>query len=203
MERLENLLEPLPNRLRFALLWFAEKAGTEQPWPQPLELPEGETLLASKAKGIYKPAWSSYALSVRQSLGGQYPDRDPIIRPNGTWLYWYFQENEDPTARDDEYTNRGLMECWRDSVPVGVMRQTQAGPRPRYQILGLALVAGWDGGYFFLEGFAPDGQAYPRGPRGELEMLTLAQERQEETAASFNPTSTLDGRERTIGCKQQ
>ena len=55
----------LPARHRSALSWFEEHAGTVQRWPAPLS---DETLLASKAKGIYKPRWSEYALSVRQSL---------------------------------------------------------------------------------------------------------------------------------------
>lgn len=102
MARLDEILARLPLRHRAALRWFAENAGTDQSWPKAIYGPEGEgeTLLASKAKGIYKPSWSPYALSVRQSLGGPYPDRDPIVRPDGTWLYSYFQENEDPSARD-------------------------------------------------------------------------------------------------------
>src|SRR5258708_5962168 len=59
--------------------------------------------LASKAKGIYKPEWTKYALSIRQSLLSPYPDQDPIVRSDGTWSYLYFQENIDPNARDLAY----------------------------------------------------------------------------------------------------
>ena len=85
-----------------ALRWFAMHAGQETSWPGSLS--DG-TLLASKAKGIYKPGWTKYALSVRESLGGPYSDRDPKLRPNGTWFYDYYQENTDPDQRDSEYTN--------------------------------------------------------------------------------------------------
>jgi putative restriction endonuclease len=149
MEQVQRVLASLPERHRAALQWFATHAGTVQRWPDPL--PDG-TLLATKAKGIYKPRWTTYALSVRQALSDVYPDREPVIRPDGTWLYRYFQENIDPAARDLEYTNRGLIECWRDRVPAGVMRQVTGKPQVRYHILGLALVTGWDAGYFLLEG---------------------------------------------------
>jgi putative restriction endonuclease len=199
-EHLNAILSRLPLRHQAALQWFAENAGTVRPWPKAVADPEGEgeLLLASKAKGIYKPVWSTYALSVRQSLGGPYPDRDPIFRSDGTWLYSYFQENADASARDNEFTNRGLLECWRDGIPVGVLRQVSAKPNSRYQILGLALVAGWDGGYFFLEGFAPSGHAHPRGPAGEVELLTQDQERQSFNSGGFDPSNVIDARERAI-----
>src|SRR5574341_1139815 len=107
METIEERLSRLPELHKTALLWFANNAGSEQSWPKAIGGPDGETHLASKAKGIYKPAWSKYALSVRQSLRGAYPDQEPIIRADGTWAYAYFQENKEPSARDIEYTNRG------------------------------------------------------------------------------------------------
>src|SRR4051794_15454460 len=99
MEQLAELLAKLPEQHRAALLWFSERAGTDEPWPKHISSSEGETLLASKAKGIYKPNWSNYALSVRQSLGGPYQDRPPVLRADGTWVYLYFQENTDFAAR--------------------------------------------------------------------------------------------------------
>ncbi len=198
MERLQDLLARLPDQHQLALRWFVERAGTDEPWPKPLSSPWGNILLASKAKGIYKPNWSRYALSVRQTIGGPYPDRAPLIRRDGSWLYSYFQENEDPTARDSEYTNRGLIECWHDRVPVGVMRQVSRGATVRYRILGVAMVSGWDGGYFFLEGFAPDGTGRRRGPAGELELLSAQELLRCEAQGIFDPTSLIDGREKIV-----
>jgi len=197
--RVDDILARLPARHRAALQWYADHAGSKQPWPKPIPGQEGETLLASKAKGIYKPIWSAYALSVRQSLGGPYADRDPILRPDGTWQYLYFQENDSPAARDEEYTNRGLFECWRDGVPVGVLRQVSAKPNSMYEILGLAFVAGWDGGYFFLEGIGPAGQARSRGPSGEIELLAAEQEQLISVEeVSFDIKSILDARVRVV-----
>jgi len=162
MEHLDLILAGLPEQHRVALQWFHTHAGEDSAWPG--DLIEG-MLLASKAKGIYKPAWMPYALSVRQSINDPYPDREPKVRPDGTWSYLYFQENRDPNARDSEYTNRGMMECWKDRMPVGVLLQVCERPRSRYRVLGVALVAGWNEGYFLLEGFSPDGLSCGCNPR--------------------------------------
>ena len=167
MLSIEGSLSRLTEHHQAVLRWFARQAGQEGPWPWPLS--DG-TLLASRAKGIYKPAWTEYALSVRQSLDGPYSDRDPVVRSNGTWSYDYFQENSDPDRRDTEYTNRGLIRCMEDGVPVGVFRQVARRPS-RYRILGLALVVEWDSGYFHLEGFTFDGLAYDRRARAAIDAL--------------------------------
>lgn len=193
MDQLNEVLEKLETRHRLALKWFADHAGAEHGWPKPLSLPD-ETLLASKAKGIYKPQWSPYALSVRESLGGPYPDRMPVLRQDGTWFYSYFQENIDPGARDLEYTNRALLECWRDKVPIGVIRQTKGKPRVRYHILGLALIGNWEGGYFYLEGFSAQGLSHGRGPTAQLELVLDRVQRAEELLPEASDVAA--GRER-------
>ena len=93
MLEIEKTLSKVTERHQVALQWFATHACHERSWPGSLS--DG-TLLASKAKGIYKPGWTEYALSVRESLGGPYSDRDPKLRSDGTWSYGYFQENTDP-----------------------------------------------------------------------------------------------------------
>lgn len=150
-----EVLHRLPERHRAALGWFSAHAGEEVSWPKPLD--DG-TKLASKAKGIYKPEWTNYALSIRQSLHSPYPDQEPMLRSDGTWSYYYFQENIEPAERDAAYTNRGLVACWQDRVPVGVMRQRSEGAPVTYNVLGLAFVAGWQGGFFILEGFSLSGR---------------------------------------------
>ena len=149
---IEATLSKLTEQHQASLRWFAANTGQEQSWPK--RLADG-TLLATRAKGIYKPVWIKYALSVRQSMDGPYSDRDPEFRSNGTWDY--FQENTDPSLRDTEYTNIGLVRCIEDGVPVGVFRQVARRPSARYRILGLAAVVGWEAGYFHLEGFSADG----------------------------------------------
>jgi hypothetical protein len=198
MEILQDLLARLSPRHQNALEWYRRNAGTEQPWPNEIEGLEGTTFLATRAKGIYKPAWTDYALSARQVLKSRYTEIGPRFREDGTWHYGYFQENDDPAARDSEATNRGLMLCWRDSVPVGVMKQTKPKPNVRYQVLGLALVVGWDGGYFFFEGFGPEGLAQPGGSWSEIELLSAEQERTAEESHAFDVASVIDARERVL-----
>jgi putative restriction endonuclease len=181
-----------------ALEWFQRHTGAEQPWPESLSTPDGPTFLATRAKGIYKPSWSEYALSARQVLNSRYDEMGPYPREDGTWSYGYFQENDDPEARDSEFTNRGLMLCWRDAIPVGIMRQTRPRPAVRYQILGLALVAGWDGGYFFFEGFGPNALAHPGGTNTEIELLAAEEQRLAVGSRSFDPTGVIDSRKRVL-----
>lgn len=195
MEHLQDLLAKLADdRHRAGLQWYIDHAGTEQHWPNPL--PDG-TLLVTRAKGIYKPAWMEYALSVRQVLGGPYADRDPVRREDGTWVYAYFQENSKPQERDSEYTNCGLLACMRDGVPVGVMRQVQSKPTTRYRVLGLALVAGWEDGYFFLEGFSPQGLSHGPGPDAEIAALG-SELRDGDGVERFVPANVRDGRRRIL-----
>lgn len=195
MRQIRDALSTLPARHRLALEWFAQHTGQEKGWPEPL--PDG-TLLVSKAKGIYKPSWTRYALSVRQSLGGPYPHREPAMQDDGTWFYLYFQENPEPDARDSQYTNRALMDCLRDGIPVGVIRQTRRSPQPTYQVLGLALVAGWEAGYFVLGGFSQEGEARDPSPRLRVEALTALEQRSAQLSGAFDPQSIMDARERII-----
>lgn len=148
----EKRIRDLPEQHRLALQWFLDHAGRVERWPEPIA---PGVFLATKAKGIFKPQWSKYALSIRQNLAETYPDRDPKPRPDGSWAYPYFQEGYDLGNPESVFTNRALFNCWRDGVPVGVLRQVTAKPHPTYSILGLALVTGWRAGYFILEGEGP------------------------------------------------
>ena len=190
----QEALSSLPERHQSALRWFVAHAGEERPWPGSLS--DG-TLLASKAKGIYKPIWTKYSLSVRESLQGQYSNRDPELRSDGTWSYDYYQENTDPDQRDSEYTNIGLIRCMEDGVPVGVFRQVARKPFARYRVLGVAAVVGWEEGYFHLEGFSPDGQAYARRVQATIGALV---EWHEKTVSGGGecPVSLEDSRDRVV-----
>ena len=198
MEALQDLLARLPARHRQALEWYRVHAGTEQPWPSGISDADGPILLATRAKGIYKPKWSEYALSARQVLKSRYPEKGPYFREDGTWIYGYFQENDEPDERDLEFTNRALMRCWRNSVPVGVLRQTRGKPAVRYQVLGLALVAGWDAGYFFFEGFGLNGMAHEPGTAAEIELLSREQEKLVSSVEEFDVHNLIDARERAL-----
>ena len=185
----------LSSRHQSALRWFMDHRDEERTWPG--SMPDG-TLLVSKAKGIYKPSWTNYALSVRQSLRGPYSDRDPEIRSDGTWTYHYFQENADPSQRDSQYTNRGMVDCMRDGVPVGVLRQVSPKPLPTYQILGLALVVGWEEGYFRLEGLSPQGQTDALPGQAQVDVLMAHHEEAASTEGSEITDSFTEGLDSVI-----
>jgi len=148
--------------------------------------------LVTKAKGIYKPAWPSgypnYALTVRQTLGGPYDDRPLERHPNGSWTFRYFQESPDPDMRDRVATNRGLMQCMADGVPVGVLIQNKPKPGVAYDLIGLARVAGWDAGLFELESYqsersAPEMRAALAGEAvEEFELGALTDQRERRMA---------------------
>ena len=70
MDDLGNIFARLPEIHRRALGWFLENAGKEVSWPQPLEYEGKKFTLAFAQAGIFKPAWTKYALSVWQSLKG-------------------------------------------------------------------------------------------------------------------------------------
>lgn len=188
---ISDLLESLPDQHRRALQWFEAHAGQETAWPGRLD---SETLLATKAKGIYKPAWSTYALSIRQTLTGPYPDKEVEYRGDGTWSYAYFQEDLDPAKRDDLYTNQGLLNCYRDVVPVGAMIQTRGKPNVRYRILGLAFINGWGDGFFHLEGIAPTARDVIRATTPP----SSATARADAIGEVFDPSRIEDERKRSL-----
>lgn len=101
--------------------------------------------------GIYKPSGSKHALWVRQTLRGPYPDKDPEPRSDGSWVYRYSPEGRHGHPDMGLPTNKALLKCLEDGVPVGVLRQRpEMGGKRAYQVLGLAFVTDFDGTHFHL-----------------------------------------------------
>lgn len=133
---------------------------------------DGDTLSAAELaasvrgfqgqKGIYRPAGSAHALWVRQTLRGVYPDEELAVHPDGSWTYRYAPEGRGGRADLSLPSNRGLMQCQEDRVPVGVFRQKREPGGPvRYEVLGLAYVERFDGTHFVLRGEPIDWSAVP------------------------------------------
>lgn len=182
---LDEHLELTSGEHRAGLNWFRDNVGLEVPWPEPL--PSG-LFLANKAKGIHKPSGWAHALSVRQSLGGPYDDRNLVDNPDDSWSFDYAQEGPDPSKRDDDYTNRALVQNMQDGVPIGVLIQVKKKPNPRYLVKGLALITKWAGGYFQLEGFSPAGQLAPTPKPTDTDVLV--------NALTATPLDLTDARKR-------
>ncbi|WP_341236098.1 hypothetical protein [uncultured Sulfitobacter sp.] len=111
---------------REALHWLNEHRGRRISWSVIKAHAENGARLVNQAKGIYKPAYTDLALSVRTIQDGPYPDKEVEYRPDGSWVCQYFQENIDPNQRDKEATNRGLMQCMEHADTCGVSCQAQA-----------------------------------------------------------------------------
>lgn len=137
------------------LHWFLDREDETTGFPAPLR---DDIHLSSRPKGIFKPRDLEYALSIRINLESPYPDGDVYDRDDGTWYFAYHQENPDPSQRDREYTNLGLLRCIDDEIPVGVLRERvpDRANRDKYEVLGIAVPRGWSDGYFMFEGVRPD-----------------------------------------------
>ena len=165
---------------RRRLAWFEEHQGEVSASPGPLA--DG-LLLVSKPKGIYKPSDLPYALSIKINLDSPYADGVPVPTPGGGWLLSYHQENADPAARDTMFTNRGLMRCIADRVPVGVLRErAPAGRRSQYDVLGLAMPVRWSDGRFFFESLNPKAVPVIDPVSDVLEAMASAEVDQEAAA---------------------
>jgi len=104
-------------------------------------------------KGIYKPSGSPYALWIRETLAGPYPDMQPEYRPDGSWTYQYSPEGRRGHPDMSLDTNRAMLRCMQDRVPVGVLRQkAREVGESTYEVLGLAFVESFDGTHFKLRG---------------------------------------------------
>src|SRR5687767_9901463 len=121
---LSESLAVTPSGLREALEWFHDRRDQDISWPSPSPV-ESVAHVVTQAKGIYKPAGSAVALTVRQTIDSPYADRRVVPRPRGGWVYAYHQEGPDPSSRDSDFTNVGLMENIRTGIPVAVLLQTR------------------------------------------------------------------------------
>ncbi|KXU95023.1 HNH endonuclease [Caballeronia megalochromosomata] len=186
MASLKTTLERLAPSHRAVLQWFQTFEGQEVEWPKPLA--DG-TFIVNKAKGIHKPRGIDYAVSVRQSLNSPYADHEPIIKSDGSWTYRYFQEQLDPAERDSQFTNRALVACMNDGIPIGVLRQVKPKPQPRYRVLGLAFVTRWRDGYFELKSSGLDSSGDDAPAIDQVEQAV-------EIVTAFDPANLEDARRR-------
>ena len=108
-------------------------------------------------KGIYKPGGAGRALWVRQTKRGVYPDKEVVPQSDGSWEYLYSPEGRGGRIDLNLDTNKGLLQCMKDRVPIGVFRQVDSeGGKTRYRVLGLAYVEKLEGDHFVLRGEGND-----------------------------------------------
>jgi hypothetical protein len=96
------------------------------------------------AEGIYKPRWSTYALSITSMLSSPYTDKIEYL-PDRSWTMLY-----SPKAGGLEVSsNQALLRCMEDREPLLVFRQvtSKAGrDGSTYLIAGLGLIERFESG---------------------------------------------------------
>lgn len=104
--------------------------------------------------GIFKPAWSEYALSIVIRTSSPYENKDEVIfLDDGRWLMTYSPRSGGLQIAD----NRALVKCMDEHTPVGVFRQlTDKNNRKHgstYRVLGLGLITNYDASadVFYIE----------------------------------------------------
>ena len=154
----EEALKQLPEGMKNGIEWFNARKGLEIDWPHPSPVVNFPHLV-TPAKAIYKPAIhmnpKDVAFSIRQNLGSTYGDLEPILRSDGSWVYQYHQEGVSP----DAYVNRSLFRNIVTHSPIAVLIQTKKKPKPKYLVLGIAIVATYKNDFFYFEGFNNQGIA--------------------------------------------
>jgi putative restriction endonuclease len=198
MTSISEALATVEGRHLEALQWFASNRSRTVTWKEIKSHAEYGARLSGAAKGIYKPEYTDFSISVKVLQDGPYPDREVEYRPDGSWVCQYFQENPDPNERDREATNRGLMLCIDAGIPVGFMIRRQAKPQAKYDVLGLGLVTSWDAGYFTIEGFSDAGQIKFEVLKSDAASTRSKALYYDDTAEDFDASDEMDLRERTI-----
>lgn len=145
MPRLERAKKLVPPRFYAGYEWFMsheEKEIDRLPFgsgrPSEVDYP-----LARQA-GIHSPAMSypgkRYVISVHSSDLKRYPDKEPIVLANGTWIIDYQAQDNNPTKTNQDY-NGWLMNCLADGIPIGVMTRQ---PKSGIKVRGLAYVESYN-----------------------------------------------------------
>jgi len=133
------------------LSWFEINKNRTVPFPTAIQ--SGQ-LLATHAKGIYKPADWSHALSIRIMLKSNYKDGEFFKVEESGWVCAYHQELNPRNLDESEnlYANLALQNCLDDKVPIGILKQTRSQKEggSEYKVIGLGAVIGKIDEYFVL-----------------------------------------------------
>ncbi len=78
------------------------------------------------------------------------------------------------------------------------MRQLSGRPRPRYLVYGIAVISGWDDGYFHIEGCNAAGVSRGTGSMAESTVAAQATSNTSDSGSEFDHSALVDERERTI-----
>lgn len=133
------------------LQWFEAHAGEEARFN---DLTADGVKLVTQFKGIFKPQWMPYALSIRTTEQDRYTDGQIIRQDDGSWRMSYAQEEDDRFDPRKLFTNRGIEACMNDRIPIGILRKEHRGDA--YEVVGLGLPIEWRDGFFTFASYKPD-----------------------------------------------
>jgi MoxR-like ATPase len=127
--------------------------------------------LVTQFKGIFKPEWMPYVLSIRTTEQDRYTDGRVIRQEDGSWRMTYAQEED--SRFDDQrklFTNRGIEACMNAGIPIGILRRERK--RDPYEVVGLGLPVKWQDGFFTFVDYKP-GNSHQKLPSASLDAEAL------------------------------
>lgn len=146
--RLQAAKQLVPKQFEIGYDWFLANEGkTIQQLPFGKGTPSEIGYPLARQSGIHSPSEKTmtypgkrYVLSVHSSDLERYPDKEPILLENGTWVIDYAAQDNNLSKTKQDY-NGWLMNCLTDGVPVGVMTKRSKGG---YLVHGLAFVESYN-----------------------------------------------------------
>jgi hypothetical protein len=149
------------------LRWFEDNAGKEVRFN---ELEADGIRLVTQFKGIFKPQWMPYAVSIRTTEQDRYSDGRIMRQADGSWSMSYAQEEDDRHDSRELYTNRGIEECINEGIPIGILRKEHKSDP--YEVVGLGLPIQWQDGFFTFASYRLGSDAdQPGSPAAEAEQI--------------------------------
>lgn len=144
--RLSRIKQLVPSPFMRGYAWFMEHEGQHID-----RLPFGEKGTPSsvgfplaRQSGIHSPRMNypkrRYVIAVHSSDLNRYPDKEPIMLDDGTWLIDYSAQDGAVDQTRQDY-NGWMMNCLRDAVPIGVMTKQPTGG---YTVRGLAYIESYN-----------------------------------------------------------
>jgi len=168
-----------------ALLRYYGTIVTPQFLRQTSEYLPGIDRIHPLIEGIYKPAWSGYALSIASMRESPYADKLTYL-PDGRWYIKYSAK----AGGKELAVNQGLFNCMKDKEPIIVLEQlsdktSQQGTR--YRLMGLGLIDNYDFAQdiFFIQHV--DFATLERVSYGEDEELLIVSALRSNTLEKFVP----------------
>ena len=148
-ETVSRLHSPVHTR---CLQWFEDHVGEEVRFGQ---LETGGIKLVTQFKGIFKPQWMPYVLSIRTTEQHRYADGMIIRQEDGSWRMSYAQEEDGRYDPRKLFTNQAVAACMNDRIPIGILRKEHR--EDPYEVVGLGLPVEWQDGFFTFASYKPGG----------------------------------------------